>query len=368
MLKVASVFAVQASAQYHYTGMPAHSVYAQTYQDVAHTFEDVYAPPLLQPMYGNQLGGQPIYNEPQYTTYPQPVMLQPQYVTYDGAFAQPAVPHPDEVKIEQANYLQQAQENLDKQKQAQKDELQQEIERITKELQRQSDEAIKGAEQRYEERLANLDRNAKEYTTRLDAQTNELKVKYFQNQAQDRFAATEATIAQQERFAQEQFQQAFRSGMGNPAHHQVHQEMLSSSVQKVQAERQENLRQLQQDYTLIGSEALIVNCGAHHARSCDLCPEGRGEAFCHGECMWSNGACVLQGGIPAAKEALAKEALAEEPLAEEPPAEEPPAEEAPAEEAPAEEPLAEAPLVEAPPAEAPPAEEVAEASPEEDLN
>jgi len=350
MLKVASVFAVQASAQYPYSSMPAPTAYAQTYQDVAHTFHDVYAPQLHQPMYGNQFGAQPIYNQPQYTdyggAYPQPVMLQPQYATHDGAFAQPVmqpipdvnfgapqfgmdvnmqgkaeVPHPDEVKKEQVQYLQQAQENLDKQKQAQKDELQQEKERITQELQRQSDEAFKGAEQRYEERLANLDRNAEEYTRRLDAQTNELRVKYCQNQVQDRFSATEATITQQERFANEEFQQAYNSG--NPALHQVQQQILSTSVQRVHAERQENLRRLQQDFELLG-----------------------------------------RGGIPAACEAVAEEPLAEEPLAE---GEYRLAEDPPAEDPPADEPLAEGEdrlVID----EDPPAEEVAEASPEEALN
>jgi len=286
MLKVASVFAVQASAQYPYSSMPAPTVYAQTYQDVAHTFQDVYAPQLQQPMYGNQFGAQPIYNQPQYTdygAYPQPVMLQPQYATHDGAFAQPVmepiadfnfgapqfgmdvnmqgkveVPHPNEVKKEQVRYLQQAQENLNKQKQAHKNELQQEKERIAQELQRQSHEAFILIEKRYEEHLANLDRNAEEYIRRLDVQTNQLRVKWCQNRVQDRFSTTEATIAQQEKFANEEFQQAYNSG--NPTLHQAQQQILSTSVQKVHAERQENLRRLQQDFELLQQGGVPAVC------------------------------------------------------------------------------------------------------------
>ena len=36
-----------------------------------------------------------------------------------------------------------------------------------------------------------------------------------------------------------------------------------------------------------------VNCGGHLADSCLNCPQGRGKAWCQGECIWDNiGACI----------------------------------------------------------------------------
>lgn len=268
-------------------------------------------------MIGGQFGGQPIYNQPQYVTsdFAQPsfgqfggqaIYNEAQYVISDvaqpsfaafqpnyGAIqAKVEVPHPDEIKVEESNHLKQAQINLDKEKQAQLDGLQEEKERISGQVQRQLEEAIKGAEQRYEERLANLDRFAEEYARRLGSQTKELKTKYYQNQAQGRFDAAEAVIAEKERFVQQQFQQTYSPGMGGVVEQQQQQQRLSEMFTKIHTERQENMQQLQQDLTLIA-----------------------------------------QGVIPAALEAPAPEAapavLAEAPSAEEaPPAETPPAEEA----------------------------------------
>jgi len=35
-----------------------------------------------------------------------------------------------------------------------------------------------------------------------------------------------------------------------------------------------------------------VNCGNHHAASCSACPQGNGEGWCNGECVWQNSRCV----------------------------------------------------------------------------
>jgi hypothetical protein len=34
-----------------------------------------------------------------------------------------------------------------------------------------------------------------------------------------------------------------------------------------------------------------VSCGAHNAATCADCPQGHGEAWCHGDCEWSDGSC-----------------------------------------------------------------------------
>lgn len=39
--------------------------------------------------------------------------------------------------------------------------------------------------------------------------------------------------------------------------------------------------------------AAKVNCGGDEfVKSCDLCPRGHGAKWCHGECMWMDGACI----------------------------------------------------------------------------
>ena len=29
-------------------------------------------------------------------------------------------------------------------------------------------------------------------------------------------------------------------------------------------------------------------CGGHHASSCENCPQGKGEKWCNGDCLWDN--------------------------------------------------------------------------------
>jgi len=38
-----------------------------------------------------------------------------------------------------------------------------------------------------------------------------------------------------------------------------------------------------------------VSCGSHLAASCAACPQGHGEAWCHGECMWTGLTCASRG-------------------------------------------------------------------------
>jgi len=35
-----------------------------------------------------------------------------------------------------------------------------------------------------------------------------------------------------------------------------------------------------------------VSCGGHYADSCELCPQGNGAAWCNGDCMWEDSACI----------------------------------------------------------------------------
>merc|ERR1711862_831794 len=41
-----------------------------------------------------------------------------------------------------------------------------------------------------------------------------------------------------------------------------------------------------------------VNCGAHYASTCAHCPEGNGESWCNGDCVWStnNSGVCKHGG------------------------------------------------------------------------
>ena len=39
--------------------------------------------------------------------------------------------------------------------------------------------------------------------------------------------------------------------------------------------------------SLLGS----VSCGNHYASSCNACPQGHGQNWCHGECKWQSGKC-----------------------------------------------------------------------------
>ena len=36
-----------------------------------------------------------------------------------------------------------------------------------------------------------------------------------------------------------------------------------------------------------------VTCGGHTAPSCAECPQGHGAAWCSGDCVWFDAACVL---------------------------------------------------------------------------
>ncbi len=42
-----------------------------------------------------------------------------------------------------------------------------------------------------------------------------------------------------------------------------------------------------------------VSCGGHSATTCAQCPQGNGSAWCNGDCMWVDGACV--NGTPVTK-------------------------------------------------------------------
>lgn len=63
------------------------------------------------------------------------------------------------------------------------------------------------------------------------------------------------------------------------------------------------LGQSQNDTGKLRSSALAIQddrvlCGGHFASSCAECPRGYGAAWCHGDCVWLNNACVLQGPTP----------------------------------------------------------------------
>ena len=38
-----------------------------------------------------------------------------------------------------------------------------------------------------------------------------------------------------------------------------------------------------------------VSCGNHQAMSCSECPQGNGESWCNGDCLWDKGTCVSKG-------------------------------------------------------------------------
>jgi len=38
----------------------------------------------------------------------------------------------------------------------------------------------------------------------------------------------------------------------------------------------------------------VVDCGAHAAKTCQECPQGRGKLWCNGECQWLNNQCQSQ--------------------------------------------------------------------------
>lgn len=42
----------------------------------------------------------------------------------------------------------------------------------------------------------------------------------------------------------------------------------------------------------------LVSCGGHRARSCELCTEGHGSAWCNGACAWFGGGCHRRGEAP----------------------------------------------------------------------
>jgi hypothetical protein len=46
------------------------------------------------------------------------------------------------------------------------------------------------------------------------------------------------------------------------------------------------------------SEASLVSCGRHSAGTCAECPQGKGAAWCNGDCTWSNGACIKATPTP----------------------------------------------------------------------
>lgn len=48
---------------------------------------------------------------------------------------------------------------------------------------------------------------------------------------------------------------------------------------------------------LIEAVSASVSCGNHNAESCRLCPHDHGESWCHGECHWVNGDCVLGASL-----------------------------------------------------------------------
>jgi len=48
---------------------------------------------------------------------------------------------------------------------------------------------------------------------------------------------------------------------------------------------------------LIEAVSASVSCGGHNADSCRLCPNDHGEDWCHGECHWVNGDCVLGASL-----------------------------------------------------------------------
>merc|ERR1711874_109074 len=41
----------------------------------------------------------------------------------------------------------------------------------------------------------------------------------------------------------------------------------------------------------------LVGCGDHVASTCSECPQGRGEAWCNGDCVWSREECVARVGV-----------------------------------------------------------------------
>ena len=44
--------------------------------------------------------------------------------------------------------------------------------------------------------------------------------------------------------------------------------------------------------TYIGDGDSAINCGAHYASKCAGCPQGHGEAWCNGQCIWKEGQCT----------------------------------------------------------------------------
>jgi len=47
------------------------------------------------------------------------------------------------------------------------------------------------------------------------------------------------------------------------------------------------------------ASASQVSCGAHHANNCAECPQGKGAAWCNGDCKWNSGSCVPKVAISA---------------------------------------------------------------------
>lgn len=206
MLKLASISAVQAAAQYYgmYGGAPS-----------------AMASPMASPMVYNapspevMYGGAPVYmgGSPAYTEYAQPAApmqpyeqpaATPQYdkampdvmpqVAAEAAPPGAPIPHPDTVKAEQISYLQKAVENLDTQKQAERMKVDEEKNKIRADVNAQLLKLLADADSRLEGRLESLDSAFRKYEARLQDQSEQLKRQFYTHRAQARFDTDEKRI------------------------------------------------------------------------------------------------------------------------------------------------------------------------------
>lgn len=46
------------------------------------------------------------------------------------------------------------------------------------------------------------------------------------------------------------------------------------------------------DFNLLRNPDTRVSCGGHRAKNCSACPQGNGQSFCHGDCLWLQDQCV----------------------------------------------------------------------------
>lgn len=205
MLKLASISAVQAAAQYY--GAP---VYGGAPSAMASPM--VYNAPTPEVTYG----GAPVYNmggAPAYNQYAQPAAPIPQQAPqaatpqYDQAMpevmpqvaaeaAPPGapIPHPNTVKAEQISYLQKAVENLDLQKQAERMKGDEEKNKIRADVNAQLQKLLAEVDSRVDGRLESLDSAFRKYEARLQEQSEQLKWQFYTQRAHARFETDEKRI------------------------------------------------------------------------------------------------------------------------------------------------------------------------------